>query len=245
MKHESRMLSFSLLTLAALVSQGFAAAPVKAPTVGTVLPVMLDRNIDPETSAGAVVLAKIMQEVPLPGGGKIPLDSKVTGHVISVSRTEVVLQFDALQVKGETIPMATSLRAIAGPLEVQDALTPIATAEIGVRPWEGNTIQVGGEAAYRDADLIADKEVVGKALAGGGALGALRPSPEGCPGDPQIQALWVFSTTACGVYGKLGYSIEHAGDKDPLGKIVLRTEKKKILVRRGSGLMLRVVSVQR
>lgn len=237
------MVCFGLLTLA-LVGHGFAATPTTVPPVGTVLPIMLDTKIDPEIKAGAELQAKIMQDVPLPGGGKIPLNSKVTGRVISISRTEVVLQFEAVKVKGETIPIATSLRAIAGPLEVQDALTPISSPEPGVRPWEGNTAQIGGEAAYRDSDLIADAKVVGKALAGGGALGALRPSPQGCPGDPQIQALWVFSTTACGVYGKLGYMIEHAGDKDPIGRIVLHAQKK-ILVRRGSGLMLRVVSAGR
>ena len=242
MKSASRMLSLAFLTMVALGYEAFAVTPT--PPAGTVLPVMLDTKVDPETKPGAVLQARIMQDVPLPGGGKIPLDSKVTGHVISISRTEVVFQFNSVKVKGKAIPIATSLRAIAGPLEVQDASTPIATAERGLRPWEGNTVQIGGEAAYRDADLIADKEVVGKALAGGGALGALRASPEGCPGDPQIQALWVFATTACGVYGHLGYVIEHAGDKDPVGTIVLRAEKK-IFIRSGSGLMLRVVSAQR
>jgi len=235
MRYAPKLFAIFLLATATL---GFAVTPT--PPVGTVLPVLLVTPINPDVMPGAELHARIMQEVPLPGGGKIPVNSKVTGHVVSISRTEVVLQFDSLDVKGTTIPIATSLRAIAGPLEVEDAVTPAAQAERGPSPWEGNTIQIGGEVAYRDADLVADTKVVGKALVGGGALGALRDSPDGCQGDPQIQALWVFSTTACGVYGKLGYDIVHAGDKDPIGKIVLRAEKK-ILVRRGSGLMLRVV----
>jgi hypothetical protein len=235
MKYANRLLSLLLLATAVTA---FAVTP--APPVGTVLPVMLDTTINTDTKPGAELRARIMQDVPLPGGGKIPVDSKLTGHVVSIAWREVVLQFDSVKVKGETIPIAASLRAIAGPLEVEAAQTPSATAERGPSPWEGNSIQIGGEVAYRDANLVADKKVVGKALAGGGALGALRPSPRGCEGDPQIQALWVFSTTACGVYSKDDYEIQHAGDKDPLGRIVLHA-KYEILVRRGSGLMLRVV----
>jgi hypothetical protein len=60
-----------------------------------------------------------------------------------------------------------------------------------------------------------------------------------CPATDggQNQALWVFSTTACGVYGFEGLTISHDGSTSPAGQITLDSTRD-ILIRGGSGWLL-------
>ncbi len=77
-----------------------------------------------------------------------------------------------------------------------------------------------------------------------GALGRPRPNVErGCRGDvgeDGPQALWLFSTDACGVYGLPHLHIAHAGKSDPVGTIVLRADFARLSLRSGTGMLLRV-----
>jgi hypothetical protein len=54
------------------------------------------------------------------------------------------------------------------------------------------------------------------------------------------QALWLFSSDACGLYGFDNVRIEHAGRTDPRGNIVLSADDGKIDLYSQSGLLLRV-----
>ena len=236
-------LSRTFVSILLTFASALCFAVTAPPPAGTVLPARLRTRLHLGMKPGARIEATIMQDVPLPDGGKIPIGSKVSGHMISVTPSEVTIRFDSVRVKGGEIPVATSLRAIAAPLDVQDAETPKNLSERFNAPWNGNTNQIGGEAAYRDADLMDGLEPVGKALADGSVLGPLRASSRGCAADPGVQALWVFSTTACGVYGDMDLTIAHNGKSNPVGQIVLRSNKE-VLVRSGTGLMLRVVEKQ-
>ena len=59
-------------------------------------------------------------------------------------------------------------------------------------------------------------------------------------GNDNPQALWVFSTDACGVYGIEHLNILHAGRTDPVGKIVLASETRNVKLKNGDGLLLSV-----
>ena len=69
----------------------------------------------------------------------------------------------------------------------------------------------------------------------------------GCRGElgdaSNLQALWVFSSDACGVYGFPSLTIAHAGRKAPVGEIKLVSEQN-IHIRSGNAMLLRVTSVK-
>ena len=72
----------------------------------------------------------------------------------------------------------------------------------------------------------------------------LTPNPRaGCPDGPgydQEQAVWIFSSAACGVYGMSDTKITNSGAKPPLGKIELQSIGN-VNVRGGSGWLLMTV----
>ncbi len=55
------------------------------------------------------------------------------------------------------------------------------------------------------------------------------------------QALWVFASNACGSYGFVDLTIAHVGRTDPVGQIVLVSQRKDIDICGGSGMLLRVI----
>jgi hypothetical protein len=222
---------------------------------GTILPVVLRTTFELDRSKqGELLHGRIAQDVPLPNGATIRRGSQIEGRIVEVTpasgRTgaKVSMQFDRLNVKGKWIPVVTNLRAIAGFMTVIEAGVPDeAPAEGAPHDWLPTT-QIGGDSVYgmwgpvmswKDAS-----EVVGKSV-GDGVLARPR-AREGAEcrgeleGNDNPQALWVFSTDACGVYGIEHLNIVHAGRTDPVGKIVLASETRNVKLKNGDGLLLRV-----
>jgi hypothetical protein len=223
---------------------------------GTILPVHLNGTIlSAKSKPGQEITGRIMQDIPLSPGARIREGSKVVGHIGEVTpattgtRARISLQFDKLISAHQTISITTNLRAIAGFMEVRDAQAPLGAGESNDNQWL-TTVQVGGEVAYGESGPVTSGEnanvVVGK-LIKGGLVGRVR-AKEGTEcrgaidGNDNPQALWVFSSDACGVYGIEHVSIAHAGRTDPVGVIVLASESGNLKIASGAGMLLRVIA---
>ena len=254
------------LTLSAINSSGRGSsrasgsvAPVAASAipVGTILPIKLQNGLSvDDAAAGQKVEAYIAQQVPLPNRGKIRLNSEVHGTVVSVTKSpdgngvEVSLRFDQIEYDKQIIRVATSLRALASFEAVRAARLPLGGADSGTPTGRGNTLQIGGDIRYGDAGQVRNrrKENVGKGVSGGVLVhisaqpGTECEGPEN--GDDRLQALWVFSADACGVYDLKGVEIAHNGKTEPVGTITLRFTKEKMKLDASTGILLRTVAGQ-
>lgn len=187
---------------------------------GTILPVVLQTSVSfQKCKAGQVASGKIAQDVPMANGVKIRKGTAVEGHIVEVAPnsngagTRVTLQFDE-----------------GSPYE-----------------WLPTT-QIGGDSVYgqRGQVMSADdpSKVVGKAVPNGVLVQASAKEGSKCreavDGNDRPQALWVFSSSACGVYGIDDLSIVHAGRTDPTGAIILASNRPNLELRSGDGLLLRV-----
>lgn len=221
---------------------------------GTILPVRLNSTISSAKSRpGKMITGRIMQDVPL-APGKIPEGSKVIGHIVEVTPAtggggaRVSLQFDKIVVSHRTESMVTSLRAIAGFMRVIDAQTPTSGPGRGdVYRWM-TRVQVGGDVVYGDGGPVTPYDepdlVLGKGVADGVLVRPRAQEGAECEGaidgNDNPQALWVFSSDACGSYDLDGVSIAGAGRSEPAGVIVLAAKSGELKVAGGAGMLLRV-----
>ena len=222
--------------------------------VGTILPVRLNHGFDSKNArVGQPITARLMQDVPLPGAAKIPEGTKILGTILSVTPagnsggSTISLRFDQLEIHHRRTSVVTSLRALASFLEVEFAQVPETSPGFGTPYVWATTQQIGGDEKYGVGGPVTDKwsNTVGVGVFDG-VLVHVRSQPETkCRGamdaEDRLQALWVFSSDACGVYGLTGLSITHAGRTEPLGEIGLSAESGNVRLRGGSGILLRVV----
>ena len=224
---------------------------------GTILPVRLNSTVSSaKCKPGQLITGRIMQDVPFPAGVKIRAGSKVIGHIVEVTPASPVtparvsLQFDKLVFSHQTISITTNLRAIAGFMRILEAQTPpIGPSESDVYRWL-TTVQIGGDVVYGEGGVVTSGEnanqIVGKQV-NGGVLSQVR-AREGTKcrgaidGNDGPQALWVFSSDACGVYGLEHISIAHAGRSDPAGVIVFTSDGGNLKIAGGAGMLLRVTA---
>jgi hypothetical protein len=222
---------------------------------GTILPVRLNSTLSSvKCRKGQVVTGRIMQDIPVSTGVRIKEGNKILGHIVEVTPATVgapariSLQFDKLVSSHQTISITTNLRAIAGFMRIIEAQTPtMGPGESDVYRWL-TTVQVGGDVVYGEGGPVTTGEnanqVVGNKV-NGGVLGQVR-AKEGTKcrgaidGNDSPQALWVFSSDACGTYGLEHISIAHAGRTDPTGVIVLVSAKGSLNLPSGAGMLLRV-----
>ena len=218
---------------------------------GTILPIRLNSSLSSsKTRPGQIITARIMQDAPLANGGKVREGSRVIGHVVDVSSPananteQISLQFDKLISSGRTIPIRTNLRAVAGFVAVMEAGIPAD----GPVSMPIATTQVGGETAFTSEGAVeaGNGVVVGKSLNDGVLVQARADSRQGrdCRGvvddNKSPQAMWVFSSDSCGTYGLSNIRVTHAGKTEPVGVIVLTSEKGQLKLPSGAGMLLRV-----
>lgn len=219
---------------------------------GTILPVRLNAEINSKKAqSGQVITGRIMQDVPLPNGNKIPRGATVSGIVVasapaSQGQARITLRFDNLQIHEQKTPITTDLRAFASSLEVRLAGIPEVSPGYGT-PWTWvTTRQVGGDEVYGTYGPVTDQtsQQVGTSVPDGVLLQVRAKPGSKCrgamEGENPVQALWVFSADACGVYGDEALSIAHAGRSDPKGQIELVSNKGEVKLRKASGMLLRI-----
>ena len=224
---------------------------------GTVIPVMLQTTLDArKAKVGQKIEARVMQDITL-SSARIRAGAKLVGHVVEVTRpnaasgSRIAVSFDRLLGRSAEIPVTTSLRSLASMMDVFEAQLPTnAIDDYGTSPSDWVTVQIGGAAVYRgNGTVMSDGKVVGQSTDAGDVTAKLIASRDGtCGGEKAAsdreQALWLFSPSACGVYGFVGLKIIHAGRKDPVGQIILASDKN-VHVPAGSGLLLRATGVGR
>jgi hypothetical protein len=244
-----RILSIGLIMFAAEL---FAQSAIPA---GTILPVALNSSLNTrKLKAGRVITARVMQDVPLSTGSAIHAGAKVVGNVIDVKAAngvtgaQVSIRFDTLIVSKQRIAITTNLRALASMMAVEAAQVPDTGPDRGTSQNAWNTDQIGGEVVYRGGGPVADGlRSVGEPTYGGVLIHVSAKPGTPCQGEiegnDRLQALWVFSSDACGVYDFSDVTIMHAGRTNPIGQITLASDHGDVNVRAGSGMLLRVNKV--
>jgi len=219
---------------------------------GTVLPVALSTSLDSgKMKAGQRITARIMQDVPLPTG-KIPAGAKIVGHIVNLApagdgtSAAFTLQFDALRIRRRTVPIVTSLRAWASMREVENSQVPSTGTDRGT-PWAWMTTnQIGGEVVYgQGGPVMNGSSLVGHAAAGGVLVHVSAKPGSACRRDVDnegLQALWLFSSDACGLYGFSDLEVTHSGRTNPVGLITIASKQGRLHIRGGSGLLLCVAA---
>lgn len=233
--------------IAIVLSAGMAVA--QEIPAGTVVPVMLSSGLNAEKDKSETkVDGKVMQDVPLPKG-KIHKGARVTGRVVSVSKgpsgSRLVVKFDAIRNSGQRVQLKAALLAVASMGSVTDAQSPVSLNTDITPKDQWSTRQVGGDTVSRSVGKVASHDgIVGTWIEGSSVLARLTPNSDaGCPEGPgydRDQAVWVFSSEACGVYGLKNIKIVASGRLPPVGEISFAS-KDKIEIRGGSGWLLIVV----
>lgn len=238
MKHAWMLTAILLLASAAMAQNSIPP--------GTLLPVALDTGLNTaKLRPGKPIRGRVMQDIP---GTPVRRRDVVIGHVVQVSAprqgpARLEICFDSVKTHQGVIHFRANLRALASFMEVADAQVPEDGTSRGITPEVATTEQIGGEQVYRGGGPVASGDTIVGRPSPYGVLGVPRPNRErGCrgpvAGNNQPQALWFFSTDACGLYGFSDLQIEHSGRTT--GRIVLTSTRPKLKVAGGSGLLLRV-----
>ncbi len=200
-----------LLSSTAMIAQSqnkIIPVELEAPTT---LPIVFTKTIVANHShVGDAVTAKTSQIVLLSNGAVIPSGAKVTGHVVAADgfsydktpyarqkASTLTIKFDSVQVGEATLPLNTTVRAMADPITSEQAHFIGAT---DIDP-QGTTTQIGGdEVTPRVSEVVnKDGDVVGYNKRGG--VYAHLIANGGCDGSDVEVSMGIYSASACGLYG--------------------------------------------
>ncbi len=245
LRRSSRFLS--QLSVALLLATSFIRA--QGLPAGTAIPVMLRSELSSKKSkTGQKIAGRVMQDIALPSGSRVKSGAEVKGLIVEITRptgggSRMVVTFAELEDHGHAIPLLASLRALASSESVYQAGLPSGASSNASGSDDWVTMQVGGDVVNRGRGAVGSNNgIVGK-WSDGGVWAKLTPAPQsGCPaddGNDRVQSLWVFSTSACGVYNLPKLKLVHDGRTDPVGMITLESIND-ISIRGGSGWLLLV-----
>jgi hypothetical protein len=194
---------------------------------------------------GKEIRGRVMREELLPDGGRIKKLTKITGHVVSVSEPEsaepiIVMKFDALLDNRDAIPVRLGLLAVASAASVWEAQSPVGASSNVDPTTQSVTRRVGGDIVKRGlGKVFSANGLSGTWVEGSSVVVRLTPNAlAGCaegPGYDWEQAVWIFSSAACGTYGLRGATTKSSGRVPPTGEIQLKSTQKNLEIRGGSG----------
>jgi hypothetical protein len=218
---------------------------------GTAIPIMVGRGFETgKVATDKTLEGEVMQDIHTSSGLEVKRGSKVFGHIMNVTKagagSTITMRFDAIQDRGRRIPIHASLIAMASMMEVSNAQLPVDSGANVSSPNDWVTRQIGGDIVQRgQGKVLSNTGEVGKWLQGGGVLIKLTPNPtRGCTNGPAYsdsqQAVWLFSSDACGTYSYGSLKIAKSGSNKPVGDIVLKSSKN-VNIRGGGGWLLVIV----
>ena len=236
--------------LAVLLCLPLGVMAQNAPPSGTIIPISLDTSLNAaKIHPGQKIRATVMQNIP---GTAIHRRDRVEGQVVKVGamkngQAKEEIRFDAVNIHGQMVPIRTDLRALASFMSVADAEDPEDMSSRGLTPETWTTQQIGGDQVYRGGGPVADGMTTVGQVTPWGTLDLPQTQPglpcRGVIGEnSRPQAMWLFSSDACGVYGFINIRIDHAGRSNPAGTIVLSSTNGKLNLGSGTALLLRVSS---
>jgi hypothetical protein len=207
---------------------------------GTVLPVEVASMLNAKNAkVNENVDGKLMQQVRLPSGIVIKKGAHISGKVIAVQRpTRITVQFTELKDGDLVIPLNVSLRALASPQIVFNAHLSVDSV-VPDQSDEWTTQQVGGDYVFRGRGYVSSVEGNVGIWNGDGVWGKLQAGSN-CPSGEDngaMQSLWIFSAGACGPFGFKDLTISHDGSMQPIGQIMLESNRE-VQIRSGSGWLL-------
>jgi hypothetical protein len=128
-------------------------------------------------------------------------------------------------------------------MAVKEAQLPESGPDRGTSQNAWTTDQIGGKVVYRGGGPVANGlRSVGEPATNGVVVHVSAKPGSKCRGEiegnDRLQALWVFSSDACGVDDFRDPTIVQAGRSNPAGEITWASEKGDLNVRAGSGMLL-------
>lgn len=205
--------------------------------VGTVIAIQLDHTLDSRSSKpGRRIVAHIAQETPLGDKRVIRVGAKVFGEVREVENAlghaKLGLRFDRLVLGNTEVAISTKMRALASALEVDSAKTSYTFGSDASNPGAQTTVLIGGtEIVFRGGGEVENEhgEVVGRPVHGGVLAVVTNQAGSKCeeiPVSKSPQAVWLFPSRACGMYGFRTLQFEN-GTNAKAGEILLTRKNKK------------------
>jgi hypothetical protein len=189
-----------------------------------------------------------MQDVPLGKGERLRKGTKLTGHVVEAitrgpgaDESKISFQFDQVRLGSLTIPITTTLRAVASRSAVLAATPELTSSE-----YADDQIEIGGDQiSYGEGGpVMVGSQVVGRYTSQGVLANVDQNSgtPRGATSDDDARprAFWLFSVNARGTYGFGDLRILQSGGTEPAGEVTLASNRKVVEVDKGSAMLLRV-----
>jgi hypothetical protein len=201
--------------------------------VGTVVAIVLNDTLNSRICRpGQRVVGEIAQEVPLANKRVIRVRSRVFGEVTQVKNgpgmAKLGLRFEQIELGNERVAISAWARAVASPLTTASAGKP---TNLATSPSAWTVRQIGDDVVYGVGGPVETEmgEVVGKSVPGG-VLVTISNRPgsmcEGIPLSKTPQASWLFSASACGVYGFRRFGLENGTDANA-GEILFTKRDKR------------------